>query len=267
MSGPFDFDAEYGGDEEIDDQPAGSAEADRIVANLTHPETVDEADDSYMEDVDQRIEVAIAYRQLLKGDLFEVDTKETQIVQAEVRRFVRARAKELVGLAGPGPGPVAPPVVLPLPFSPEEITALKLLAQRLMASPTALKAPEPEKKEPKLRKASAPEPKQAISQVPATSPAPPRTAAPAAAAPKRRGVQKKQVVNPDTGELVTITKVQRQNPAGRLPWPSPQQMTILTAQAAMSVTPAAAVNIERPDRTGSSSETTAALAAMALRQP
>ena len=80
----------------------------------------------YMGDVDERIEIAIHYRQLLASELFGNKTKASQIVQEEVRDFIRRRARKLVGIRSEEEKKAPPP------FSPIQITALQMWADGLL---------------------------------------------------------------------------------------------------------------------------------------
>ncbi len=248
---PFDFDSEYGGED--DEQQTSDAEqfaavADRAVAQTFGNESEDEDDQSYMSEVDKRLEITTYYRELLRGSLFDQATEASQIVEREVRNFVRRRLETLLGIR---PEEVVPqkPAAVELPFSKEQITALQLFANRLITRDEEPKKPEvrkitaPEPKPaPLLRKAAQPpkaEPQAAIKQareeaVRKAPPAPPPEApakAPAAATKPQKGgkkalAQTKEVVN-DEGKTVTITNPRIQRPAGQAPFPDATQMSFL----------------------------------------
>jgi hypothetical protein len=300
---PFDFDSEYDANEEAEDdgqEPESEGaqvtdHADKIVANYLaqHQEDEDEPDDGYMERVDERLEVTTHYRILLQGSLFDSDTPAARIVEKEVRRFVRNRVEVLLGIKREEAVPAPPPVVLP--FSESEIVALKTLAAAAMRSSSFSGASEAPKQEPQLRKAQTPVPaptptvvRKASKPAPVakTQPAPPSTP-PKAPVPapiptttqtkppkpgkpgkpgRKRGYIKKEVVNPETGETTVITKVEQQNPADRLPWPSANMFTAMTEAVASRAPMGPAVNIEQPASIASADQT-AALIAAALKQP
>jgi hypothetical protein len=260
----FDFDSEYSGPEEeaAAAEPATSPAgiADRLVANLSAPLEEDAVDDDYMGEVDKRLEVTTYYRELLRGSLFGVDTEASRVVEKEVRRFVRDRVEILLGIRADD-APKAPPFVLP--FSEQEVEALKLLAARLIANPSIARPASEKKPEPTVRQASAPVTKAppTIVRRPPRPLALPVVTAPAARPdePKsKRGARaqavKKTVVNPETGKAVEITKPRVQRPAGALPFPSPQEMEAITAQQASH-----AVSLSAQGRTGTVELVTAAL--------
>ncbi len=80
------------------------------------------------EEVDQRLATAQYYKLLVKQDLFDDASGPAQQVQDEIREFIRARIKVLLGLAAPQLNVVERDPV----FSADEILALKELASRLL---------------------------------------------------------------------------------------------------------------------------------------
>ncbi|MBA3354286.1 MAG: hypothetical protein H0U23_17985 [Blastocatellia bacterium] len=231
--------------------------ADRILGNL---EIVDDDEsEDYMGEVDKRLEVTSYYRELLRGSLFEANSEAARIVEKEVKKYVRERVEILLGIKTVTEKVTAP---APLPFDEQEVTALKMLASKLIGNPALASERKPQ--EPVLRQVAAPKPAPApvIARRPTpAAPAPvekkakasePKASAPAApvapvvAAPKAppaepeqptkkgrvAGSISKTVVNPETGTEVEITVPKIQRPRGALPFPSAQQMSLITAQQA-----------------------------------
>lgn len=93
----------------------------------TDEDPVDQA--AYMADVDQRIEILIHYRQLLASELFSTRTRGGQIVQREVREFIRTRCRKLVGIKA------AEDKRDEAMFSPLQLQALRLWADKLADKP------------------------------------------------------------------------------------------------------------------------------------
>lgn len=232
-----------GGDEETEPQTGFNAAADKAIAETLGPGPKDQPqesddDDSYMDEVDKRLEITNYYRELLRGSLFGQNTEAAQTVEREVRRFVRQRIEILLGIR---PAAEKQAAVAPFPFSDSEVMALRMFAERLLATPAAVKA---EPATPELRKASAPPMKQApslnrraapfppsqLAAVAKKKPEPPKAAAKTdnAAAPLEI---EKQVAHPETGEMVKIKTQRVQRPAGQLPFPTTSaEMEMLTAQ-------------------------------------
>lgn len=111
-----------------------SHEVDQDVQNLVNEmmvpqlqsnqaEQPSEEDESYMTEVDKRLEVAKYFRFLLNSSLFSPPTPESQIVERKIRVFVKDQLHSLLSM---GATPSAKEVKLP--FSENEIKALKLLA-------------------------------------------------------------------------------------------------------------------------------------------
>lgn len=144
-------------------------------------EYVDEApeeDISYLSEVDKRLDVADCYRELLRGQLFDNRSAAAKIVEGEIRRFVRERLEILLSIK-PAPQPEQA-----FPFSPEEMTALKVLVEQLrkkglvQAAPTPPPAPVAtpvpvRQPPPKLRRAKAPQSNAEQAPAPAPAKAPP----------------------------------------------------------------------------------------------
>lgn len=98
---------------------------------------------------EKRFEVATYYRALLKGSLFDEDSEAARIVESEARAFFKERLETLMGIRATKP--VA--TERSLPFSSEEIIALKAVAKRLVKKPELVEA---RPAEPVLRRTPAP---------------------------------------------------------------------------------------------------------------
>jgi hypothetical protein len=133
----------------------------------------EEVEEDYQEvvsHVDRRLRIAQYYRMVLDGSLFNDDTPESKIVQNRIRKFVRDEIEVLFGMK------VAPTAAaVDLPFSAEEIDALKALAQATVAAKRRAV-------EPKLNRIAQSPPAQQAAPVPALKPiqAPPQQARPVA---------------------------------------------------------------------------------------
>lgn len=145
------------------------------------PQTAEEALDStqseYMDQVEERLDVAAHYRILLSHPMFDNNTKAANIVSFEVQGFLRQRLGELLGIGGPAKKET---------FTPAQVESLRLLgdlpaghvtALRLVASRLTGEAPPP-REAPTTRPAPAPS---APATRPAPAPAGPRRTAPAKA--------------------------------------------------------------------------------------
>lgn len=91
-----------------------------------------------LDEIESRLTLAQYYRAVLNQPLFSQNDAFSARVQSEVTEFVMGRMSELVG-AGKKPGPGE--------FSPEEVQALKALAQRLLA-PEAVESASPGQTQP-----------------------------------------------------------------------------------------------------------------------
>jgi hypothetical protein len=103
------------------------------------------AEDPDLADVDRRLEVADHYRAILNHEFFDdTESPAAQIVDREIRAFVRERLEVLLGLRIP-----REPVEAVNPFSDEEIKALKAIAAKVLGQ-----RPTPTDKQSAVRKIS-----------------------------------------------------------------------------------------------------------------
>lgn len=122
-SGEFDTGAE----EEPQTQPARPA-IDQLVSELTEEETSTEDFSEEMTEVERRLELAQYYQLLLQDTLFNDRSENAQVVEREIRIFIRQRLGELLGVVVKK----APePVKVELPFTDDEVVVLKEIAGRM----------------------------------------------------------------------------------------------------------------------------------------
>ena len=156
-------------------------------------------DDADLTQVDERLEVAMYYRELLRNPLFNEDTPAAARVCAEVREFVKGRLGVLMGVA---PEDMARPLIQKVEpqftddeaarlkdilgrFGTDDLTALSMLASKVLKKPELVAPP----KAPTVRQAAAPAAPAPPPAPPAPAPAPAPRPAPVAAAkapPARR---------------------------------------------------------------------------------
>jgi outer membrane biosynthesis protein TonB len=186
MANTFSFD-----DGEFADGPGADDAADEALASIEESpaaEEVESSEDPELMDVDLRLETADYYRAILKHEFFETESQAAQIVDREIRTFIRERLEVLLGLRAPRQSEQ----VIELPFEEDEIQALKLLASKVLKKPTLVNeapavkkmaapapAPRPEvkpamKPKPQAKKVPAPvsKPKTAKPVAPKAKPAP-----------------------------------------------------------------------------------------------
>lgn len=84
---------------------------------------------SFQYAVEQRLEAANCYKAVLEAELFTDGPSVAAEVEREVKDFVSQRLSILLGLTQEKPPPP------PLPFTPEEVAALKRLAQKVLDQP------------------------------------------------------------------------------------------------------------------------------------
>lgn len=151
---PFNFDEEFGGDDE-----AVASAAATVVDDLTQgiPDTTPESIDEHMSEVEKRLEVASYYRMLLNDSLFTDATAAGRTVEAEVRAFIRERLAVLLNIKPARPEPVE----VKSPFSDVQIQALQALANKVIGKPALIEpvkaaalAPRP----PAVRRVETPQP-------------------------------------------------------------------------------------------------------------
>jgi hypothetical protein len=97
------------------------------------------------EEAERRMSKAILYRELIRGRFFGGDSDLIAEVEAELKGFVKA---QYLILSGAGAPPTVTQVV-EKDFLPDEITALKELANRILKTPKILEAPKAPKLQPK----------------------------------------------------------------------------------------------------------------------
>lgn len=99
----------------------------------------DEEDDDEMMDVDLRLDLADHYRAITKNKFFSQNTEAAQIVNDEIRAFIRERLEVLLGLRAEkteeSPAPVQSQ------FTDEEASALKALAAKVLGRPQIVDPP------------------------------------------------------------------------------------------------------------------------------
>lgn len=198
---------------------------------------------------EKRFEIAIYYRTLLKGRLFNEDNEASKIVETEARAFFKERLEVLLGIRAPQ---AAAPMPQPLPFDQEEIAALKAVARRLVRKPELIEA---HPAQPVLRRASIPAPVPQPVMPPRSAQPKPTVKKPAVAAgpkpakvtyipPKENGIVKdtgkiiekdgkryKVAVN-DLGTAFKQDITGQGNPATRLPMPTGAMLGQATEMAA-----------------------------------
>jgi hypothetical protein len=228
--------------------------------------TAEDTDENYMNEADKRLEIATYYRELTRAALFSNTSEASQLVEKEIRDFVRGRLEVLLGIKPEN----KPTMVFKSPFSEGEVATLKTLAgmnavelstlRMLLDKVLTMNSPKVEtKQDPTIRVAATPAPRQAPSITPRQSPvapsAQPATAPPAAATPApepvRRGVGRPRkepvmVEDPITHEMkeLKVRPGQVANPRA-LPMPTGAGLHAATMVAAsrsvasMESTPAA----------------------------
>lgn len=239
-----------------------------VQAPQTASEALETTSDEYMNQVEERMDVAAHYRILLSNPLFDNNTKPANIVSFEVQGFLRQRLGELIGITTPKKETFTEAQVEILrslgDLTPIQVEALRMISGRVsgIVLPAAPASP------PAHRPAPAPE---APATRPAVTPTGPRRSAPAQALPatqsapqaapavqerprgpgrppgaKNKTKETEQMVpavrkHPDGTEEPLFNKdgsprmvrVQRtQRPAGAMPFPNEAQMTMVTDQLA-----------------------------------
>ena len=229
-----EVDDEFSDGDEPDDTQTSS---DRIVSSFIE-ETIEEEDpDAYLFDVDQRLEVALCYRSILKGSFFDAPTASSTIVERELRGFVKGR----LGLLLNAEKELAP---APSQFTADEVTALKTLAahvlkrpESIVAKPTLTKVQNPSLPiAPTLvRKVASPEQPKAVAKVapkevykaPAAKAAPPKV-------DRRRKRETKTIIDPRNNEPLEIDVTQQVVGSGRIPMPDMAATSMAQSMQAVS---------------------------------
>lgn len=249
-------------DEELDDG-SETAEQDSVEELFEEAEELDEE----MVEAEKRISLAGYYQRLARGGIFKDGSDEARIVDAEVRTFARERMSVLLGL------PSAPKPQVELPFSDDQLDALRQWADRIIEKQR--NAGQPQMVSPKPPQLPAAAASQRVSQ-PVITPvqAPPQMAKPSRGAmdmqarkkpaqrpaqrpapqPRKRqqkikgdysnipdlqpfeveGVTYKWVTNPDNGERVML-KVNTQRQVGQDGGHHPGRIPNLSPQALAAI--------------------------------
>lgn len=108
--------------DEIEEQ--GRSESDMSEA--------EETNDPTLMDVDLRLETADFYRAILKHEFFDGTSQAANLVEDEIRNFIRGRLEVLLGIRSPQ---AEADTVPQSEFTPEEIQALKALASKVLHKP------------------------------------------------------------------------------------------------------------------------------------
>lgn len=148
-------DSEYGDGVE---EPAG-VEAALASLEPTEEEAQDQ-EDPELGDVDLRLETADYYRAILKHDFFDAGTPAAQIVDREIRTFIRERLEVLLGLRAPRAETAEQP------FDADELNALRALARKVLGKPALIAG------EPTVKKMPAPAASRAEAARPVQKPKP-----------------------------------------------------------------------------------------------
>lgn len=211
-----------------------SEQADAALESLEGADSRgDNVEDEELFDVDLRLETADYYRAILNHDFFDVQSQAAEIVDREVRAFIRERLEVLLGLRAPKEQEAAPS-----PFSDDEVQALKTIAAKVLGKPSLIAASAPVVKKmptpvpaPKPQAKPILKPKPQARKVPAPPPAPSTKPKPKAKPPvlakaeaKDSGAEEKPAPKPKgesqtfishEGEQVTLTEGEVINENGR----------------------------------------------------
>lgn len=103
-------------------------------------ESASDSDDDELMDVDLRLNLADHYRAITKNRFFTEDTEAAQIVNDELRAFIRERLEVLLGLRQEEPK-VPASTQQPPQFTDEEVAALKALAAKVLGKPQLVGVP------------------------------------------------------------------------------------------------------------------------------
>lgn len=254
---------------DINDVIAGIMGTSQAVqAPQSAAQALETTQDEYMDQVEERLDVAAHFRILLANPMFDNNTKAANIVTFEVQGFIRERLRELLGIANPTKKEET--------FTPAQVETLRSLGDLTAAHATALRmiASRVTGETPALREPPVHRPAQAPvgpATTPAKAPAGPQRSKPAQAvpgpavapaapvqeAPRGRGRPPGAKNKPKAGDeapmvqairkhpdgteeplfdkdgnprMVRLARVQR--PAGALAFPNETQMTMVTDQLA-----------------------------------
>jgi hypothetical protein len=252
---PFDFDLDDQSEDVLYDHSTPPARnyrgqsVDEVVQGFIEIE--EEDIDEQLSDVEKRLEIAAHFRLLLRDHLFsEPVTEAGLVVEKMVRSFIKGKLKVLLGIEPPPPERHLPP---PSDFSTEQVEALRLVADKVLASQGGSGATRPQKEalQPAVKKAHATPPPVGPTlktrEVRETGPqAPPRKTSTSRSAPimdiadgpsivKKGGKVYSREVSPETGKeyLKDITpSVPAQNKVSQ---PTAEHANMVMAQHASEV--------------------------------
>jgi hypothetical protein len=269
---PFDFEQEFGGDDDNAEEPATAeteaataAAAEAAVDEYTSDtESDDEVDTEYLGDVDKRLEVATHYRELVKAPLFSGGGNSARIVEREIRKFVRERLEVLLSIREPAQKTEAQ-------FNDEEVALIRSLLSghqelsflvnkvrekdapaRVTAPAAPVKAAAPAVVRPTQAPAPAVRPAVKPAATPKPAAAPKQEAKPTKLAPKPAKAKPAQKPAPKAppappedeyievedrrpgqeGKTVRIKRQRRQAPQGAVPMPMGHAISQATEAAA-----------------------------------
>lgn len=240
---------EFEGGEELDEEALAegvarqerSGAVDDIVSMLTGT-LPEQADDSYLTDVDRRLEVAQYYRELLRSSLFSEQTTSGGIVEREIRLFIRERLEMLLAIKATQVTPA------PSQFSEDEVHVLRILVKEVTKR-DAFQSPEKQAAPPTVKRAALPASKEVRRRSPPAGPTmvavpPPASKPEPSKAPNKRPrkldstpaitLKRTVVANDGKDHEIEVQRIQR--PSGALPFPSNMEL----ATAAASIGPAQA---------------------------
>lgn len=121
-------------------------------------------DQPLMEDVEQRLEIAMYYRTLLAGSFFDSVSVAGEIVEKELKEFVRTRLRNLMGISTiTSTGEISSPFnsdeietlkkFIPLVDTEEKLFTIKQLVDKILARPQLLKKEAPTVNKPTVQTA------------------------------------------------------------------------------------------------------------------
>jgi len=245
-----------------------SPDPEPVAAPVPQEELDQAAEEAYMAEVENRLDVAYCYKILLRDPLFDAEnpTQASTLVEKKVRSFVRDQLGVLLGVAADkSPAKVQAPLLTErelevvkalAEMTPIELTAIKLLATSAASklgpqatAPAPRPAPEAPKKAPALAKRpTAPSPVNQGTALPAPQPAIQEQAKRGPGRPpgskNKPKVVKVQAIRhhadgteeplfDDDGNPIEVKLTKRQQPAGALPFPTTSAgMAIATADLA-----------------------------------
>lgn len=218
---------------------AGNYQVDETIQSVESDYSQQEEANLVVNEAIRRIEQAKLYEALLRNSLFDPSTGRPEIiavVEKEMKGFILSRLEHLLGIKPAAQESQA--VAVDLPFTEEQVSALKALADRMLTkqpAPTMQTVSEPTIKPLASTSPSAPTaPIRAVSapaarQPQVAQPRPAQAPAKAPAAQKRPGRKKSQNVSEFTGQDYSQSAGDPEVAARRLPMPSADQMNAMAA--------------------------------------